>query len=80
MDSNILIFVNGKFSKENSKLLNLPEGTIAGSISDAIKNNPEIIEKHFGKYASYSNQIFTALSTAYTKDGAFVYVPEWQNS
>ncbi len=37
MDSNILIFVNGKFSKENSKLLNLPEGTIAGSISDAVK-------------------------------------------
>ncbi len=76
MDSNILIFVNGKFSKENSKLLNLQEGTIAGSISDAMKNNSEIIEKHFGKYASYNNQIFTALSTAYTKDGAFVYVPE----
>jgi Fe-S cluster assembly protein SufD len=76
MDSNILIFINGKFSEENSILLNLPEGTLAGSISDAIKNNPEIIEKHFGKYASYNNQIFTALSTAYTMDGAFVYVPE----
>ncbi len=76
MDSNLLIFVNGKFSEKNSKLLNLPEGTIAGSISDAMKNNPEIIEKHFSKYASYSNQIFTALSTAYTKDGAFVYVPD----
>ena len=76
MDSNLLIFINGKFSEKYSKLLNLPEGTIAGSISDAIKNNSEIIKKHFGKYASYSNQIFTALSTAYTKDGAFVYVPD----
>jgi Fe-S cluster assembly protein SufD len=76
MDSNILIFINGKFSEENSKLLNLPEGTIAGSISDAIKNNPEIIEEYFGKYASYDNQIFTALSTAYTMDGAFFYVPD----
>jgi Fe-S cluster assembly protein SufD len=76
VDSNLLIFINGKFSEENSKLLNLPAGTIAGSISDGIKNNPEIIEKHFGKYASYNNQIFTALSTAYTKDGAFIYVPE----
>ena len=75
MDSNLLIFINGKFSEEKSKLLNLPEGAIAGSISDAIKNNPENIKKHFGKYASYNNQIFTALSTAYTKDGAFVYVP-----
>jgi len=76
MESNVLIFVNGKFSVDNSKLLNLPKDTIAGSISDAMKNNPEIIEKHFSKYASYNNHIFTALSTAYTKDGAFVYVPE----
>ncbi|MCH7963491.1 MAG: Fe-S cluster assembly protein SufD [Bacteroidetes bacterium] len=76
IESNILIFVNGKFSEKNSKLLNLPEGTIVGSISDAMKNNPEIIDKYFGKYASYSNQIFTALSTAFTKDGAFVYVPD----
>jgi len=75
-DTNILVFINGKFSEEHSKLLKLPEGTIVGSIADGIKNNPEIVEKHFGKYASYSNQIFTALSTAYTKDGAFVYIPE----
>ncbi len=31
--------------------------------------------KHFGKYADHQNHIFTALSTAYTEDGAFIYVP-----
>ena len=76
MKANLIVFVNGKFSKENSKLLDLPEGTIIGNISEAVKNNSEIVYKHFGKYAEYSNQIFTALSTAYTKDGAFIYVPE----
>jgi Fe-S cluster assembly protein SufD len=76
MKANLIVFVNGKFSKENSKLLDLPEGTIIGNISEAVKNNSEIVNKHFGKYAEYSNQIFTALSTAYTKDGAFIYVPE----
>ncbi len=33
-------------------------------------------KNHFGKYADYKNHIFTALSTAYTKDGAFIYVPD----
>ena len=74
--SHQLVFVNGYFSAENSKLNKLPEGVIIGSLSDAIKNYPEIVEKHFGKYAGDDHQIFTALSTAYIKDGAFVYVPD----
>ncbi|MCW8810645.1 MAG: Fe-S cluster assembly protein SufD, partial [Ignavibacteriaceae bacterium] len=35
----------------------------------------EVLLKHFGKYADYQNHIFTALSTAYTEDGAFILVP-----
>lgn len=76
MKTNLIVFINGKYSEENSELLDLPEGTIIGSVSEAVKNNSELVNKHFSKYANYNNQIFTALSTAYTKDGAFVYVPE----
>ena len=72
---NLLVFINGKYSEENSRLLNLPEGVIAGSISTAIKEKNPLIEKHFGKYANHSNQIFTALSTAFINDGAFISVP-----
>ncbi|HSD64434.1 MAG TPA: Fe-S cluster assembly protein SufD [Ignavibacteriaceae bacterium] len=71
-----LVFVNGFFSKGLSDLKDLPEGVIAGSIEDAIKNNSDIVTKHFSKYADYKEQIFTALSTAYTKDGAFIYIPD----
>ena len=76
LEYSLLVFVNGFYSKELSDIKALPKGVIAGSIADAIENNSEIVEKHFGKYADYKEQIFTALSTAYTKDGAFVYVPE----
>jgi len=76
MSSHQLVFINGYFSAENSKVNKLPEGVIIGSLSDAIKNYPEIVKKHFGKYAGDDHQVFTALSTAYIKDGAFVYVPE----
>jgi Fe-S cluster assembly protein SufD len=76
LHASLVVFVNGRYSKENSKLFDLPEGVIIGSISDAIKNNMNIFEKHFGKYAEYGSHIFTALSTAYTNEGAFIYIPE----
>jgi Fe-S cluster assembly protein SufD len=76
MEHSLIVFINGRFSAENSILLNLPEGVIVGSIADEIKKNNENLLKHFGKYADHQNHIFTALSTAYTEDGAFIYVPE----
>jgi len=72
----LLVFINGFFSGTLSELKNLPEGAAAGSIADAIKNYPQIVERHYSKYADYRNQIFTALSTAFTKDGAFIYIPD----
>ncbi len=76
MEHSLLVFVDGHFSTELSDLLRLPKGVIAGSFAEATKSGNEILKNHFGKYADYKNHIFTALSTAYTKDGAFIYVPE----
>jgi Fe-S cluster assembly protein SufD len=73
---NLLVFVNGHFAPELSEIKDIPKGTIINSISEALINDSPLIKKHFGKYADYKNQIFTALSTAYTRDGAFVYIPE----
>ena len=74
MEHSLIVFINGKFSPENSDLLNLPEGVFVGSIANEIKNNGKVVQKYFGKYADHQNHIFTALSTAYTEDGAFIYI------
>jgi Fe-S cluster assembly protein SufD len=76
MEHSLIVFINGSYSAEHSDLLNLPEGVVVGSIGDEIKSKNKILQRHFGKYANDQNHIFTALSTAYTEDGAFVYVPE----
>ena len=76
LEHSLLVFVNGFFSEDLSDLKDLPAGVIAGSIADAIESHSEILEKHFSRYADYKDQIFTALSTAYTKDGAFIYIPD----
>jgi len=75
MEHSLIVFINGKYSDEHSDLLNLPEGVIVGSVEEQIKNRNEIFLNHFGKYADYNNHIFTALSTVYIDDGAFIYVP-----
>ena len=76
MGQSLIVFVNGQFTDEHSNINNLPDGVIAGSLSEALKSNSPLIEKHFTKYAHHQNNIFTALSTAYTDDGAFIYVPK----
>jgi Fe-S cluster assembly protein SufD len=76
MEHSLVVFINGRFSEEHSILLNLPKGVIVGSIAEETKTNNQILLKHLGKYADHQNHIFTALSTAYTDDGAFIYVPE----
>ena len=76
MEHSLLVFVNGIFSPELSKLIDIPKGVEIGSISEAIKSNNQIVKKHFGKYAENENYFFTTLSSAFTKDGAFVYLPD----
>ena len=76
MEHSLLVFVNGIFSPELSKLIDIPKGVEIGSLAEAIKNDNPIVKKHLGKYAENENYFFTTMSTAFTKDGAFVYVPD----
>ncbi len=74
--NNLMVFVNGYFSKNLSKLEKVKDKIIIKNLTDAAEENSDIVEKYFARNANYENQIFTALSTAYTRDGAFVCIPE----
>jgi Fe-S cluster assembly protein SufD len=76
MEHSLLVFVNGVFTPELSKLIDIPKGVVIGSLADELKNNNPVVKKHLGRYADYENYFFTTLSTAFTKDGAFIYVPD----
>ena len=76
MEHSLIVFVNGVFSPELSKLIDIPKSVDIGSLAEAIKNNNPIAKKHLGKYAENENYFFTTLSSAFTKDGAFIYVPD----
>jgi Fe-S cluster assembly protein SufD len=71
-----LAFVNGHWAPELSHIEALPAGCILGSLAEALQEHPDLVEPHLGKMASFEDQSFVALNTAFIEDGAFVYVPQ----
>ncbi len=69
-----LVFVNGNFNKKLS--VNPVQGLLIKNLSDALVENPEIIEKYFGTQCDLKADIFPSMNTLFFKDGAFVYMPE----
>jgi len=56
---------------------NLAEaGVIFCSISEAIREYPELVRKYLGSVVSYRDNFFASLNAAVFSDGTFVYIPE----
>jgi len=51
-------------------------GVIFCSISEAIREHPELIKKYLGSVVPRNDNFFAALNSAVFTDGSFVYVPE----
>lgn len=68
-----LIFINGNYSEELSSNVS-NDSVIILPLSKAIKEYPELIEKHLGKYSDFNSNIFSALNSAFAKEGIFIYV------
>ena len=52
------------------------KGVIFCSISEAIKEHPELIKKYLGSVVPTRDNYFTALNAAVFSDGSFVYIPK----
>ncbi|RIV17818.1 Fe-S cluster assembly protein SufD [Fibrisoma montanum] len=75
LEGNILYFVNGQYKPELSRLVSPADHVQITSFADALKAEPELIDKHFARYADYQDNAFTALNTALANDGVVVRVP-----
>ncbi len=52
------------------------EGVIFCSISEAVKDYPELIQKYLGSVVPIGDNYFAALNSAVFSDGSFVYIPK----
>jgi Fe-S cluster assembly protein SufD len=67
-----LVFVNGEFSEDLSSYAGLGEKVRVNSLGKAIRSGVGRPERHLGKIAAFENHAFTALNTAFIRDGAFI--------
>jgi Fe-S cluster assembly protein SufD len=70
-----LVFVDGGYSEALSSTAALPSGVRAGSLAEVLRADGAMLEKHLARHASIESSPFTALSTAFMRDGGFLHVP-----
>ena len=51
-------------------------GVIFCSISEAIRDYPELVQKYMGSVVPYKDNFFACLNAAVFSDGTFVYIPD----
>jgi Fe-S cluster assembly protein SufD len=69
-----LVFVNGRYAPGLSNLAAIPAGVTVKNLAGAIASHGDLLSGHLGRYASLEQGGFTALNTAFVKDGLFVHV------
>ena len=68
MDS---VSVKTTFSDTLAKL-----GILFCSISEAIRNHPELVKEYLGSVVPFADNYYAALNSAVFSDGSFVYIPK----
>ncbi len=69
-----LTFVDGAYSQPLSGGGVLPEGVTVSTLAEGLKAHAALIEPHLGAHAGFDAQVFTALNTAWLRDGALVHI------
>ena len=72
------VILNGFYFEKEARLTRMENGIIIGSLSEAIKQYPDLVKQHYAKHAGFVSDGLVALNTAFAMDGLFIYVPRGQ--
>ncbi|MEA2709161.1 MAG: Fe-S cluster assembly protein SufD [Phycisphaerales bacterium] len=70
-----LVFVNGHYNAQLSKLGKLPRGVVVNSLAKALETEGDRIQKQLGRTADINANPFVALNSGFIRDGAYVFFP-----
>lgn len=76
LDAYNIVLVNGHFSAELSDPDIELKGLEIRDFKSAYESQPELVTSYFAKYADYDKDPFTALNTAFSRDGVFIKVED----
>jgi len=75
LDAYVLVFVNGFFEPDFSNVVEDKDGDfIITNLNNAKKKFIKLVEPHLGFQTRAKDQFFVNLNSAFSQDGAFVYV------
>jgi Fe-S cluster assembly protein SufD len=70
-----LVFVNGFFAPELSRIESLPEGVLVTTLEcEAGYNDGQFLQEHLSRYADLEHNPFVALNTGFVRDGAVIHI------
>ncbi len=75
LDTHYALLLNGFYYDHGGSLLELPHGVIVGSLLEASRRYPELVARHYNRYAGLREEGLVSLNTLFARDGIFVYVP-----
>ena len=70
----VAVCVNGRFAPSLSSLSGLPKGVQVLSLEQALISSPALVEPYLAKLAASDAHAFTALNTAFLRDGIVIVV------
>src|SRR5439155_22184723 len=73
-DATLAVSVNGRFAPLLSSLDTLPKGVQILGLEAAIASNPGLVDPYLARLASSDQQPFTALNTAFLRDGVVIAI------
>lgn len=71
----VLVFVNGHFTPQLSRLKGLPEKMVVSSLSSAMRPYGALLTNHCNKAIKEESDPFALLNMAMHAEGAFLYLP-----
>ncbi len=76
LDCHELVFVNGHLVATHLQNNDLPGGVIIKPLQQALEENNDLIRQHLNRYAEAGKNGFSALNTAFIRNGAVVFIPK----
>ena len=71
-----MVFVDGVFSSKLSTGAGDGEGLQLANLGSAVQGDGAVVQEHLGHLATVEDDGFTAVNTAFLRDGAIVRIPE----
>jgi Fe-S cluster assembly protein SufD len=76
LDSNILVFINGSFSKNYSKIISPKDQLVIKTLAEAFQSESTVISNYFDKIGNSKNDPFAAINSALWQEGVYINIPD----